>query len=108
MLPPIVERQIRFAEAVASGLRLAASNCPLKGLEALRARLVQGAQTIDTLIALVRSLALIAKLNHDTIVEIGNERANDFQTACAGEGPDHQRGLVEARSDDARAGLESI
>jgi hypothetical protein len=108
VLPPIVERQIRFAEAVASGLRLAASNCPLKGLEALRARLTQAAQTIDTLIALIRSLALIAKLNHDTIVEIGNDRADRVQTLCTGEGPDHQRGAVDSRFDDARAGLESI
>lgn len=107
MLPPIIERQIRFAEAVAAGLRLAGSNCP-KGLESLRTRLIQGAQTIDTLIALVRSLALIAKLNHDTIVEIGNERADRVQTLCTGEGPDHPRGAADSEPDDARAGLAPV
>lgn len=68
MLPPIVERQVHFAEAVAAGLRLAASNCP-KSLEALRSRLIQGAQTIDALVALVRVATFTAKLNHDVIVE---------------------------------------
>lgn len=108
MLPAIVERQIRFAEAVAAGLRLAASNCPLKGLEALRTRLIQGAQTIDTLIALVRVATFTAQLNHDTIVEIGNDRADRFQAPCAGEGPDHQGGMDRARPDDAGARLERI
>ena len=108
MLPAIVERQIRFAEAVASGLRLAASNCPLKGLEALRTRLIQGAQTIDTLIALVRVATFTAKLNHDTIVEIGNDRANTFQAACAHESAGDSREPADPRPDDARAGLESV
>lgn len=107
MLPPVVERQVRFAEAVASGLRLAASNCP-KGLEALRARLVQGAQTIDTLIALVRSLALIAKLNHDTIVESRHDGTDILQTARTLEGSDYLGGLDRERSDHARAGLEPL
>lgn len=107
MLPDVVEHQIHFAEAVASGLRLAASNCP-RGLEALRTRLVQGAQTIDTLIALVRVANFTARLNHDTIVEIGNERANCVQAACAGEGPDHQRGSIGARFDDAGTGLDAV
>lgn len=107
MLPPIVERQVRFAEAVAAGLRLAASNCP-KGLEALRTRLVQGAQTIDTLIALVKSLALIAKLNHDTIVESRHDGTDILQAACACEGSDCPGGSDHSRSDDARAGLESV
>jgi hypothetical protein len=107
VLPPIVERQIRFAEAVASGLRLAASNCP-RGLEALRTRLVQGAQTIDTLIALVRVANFTARLNHDTLVEIGNERANCIQAACAGESPDYQRGSIGSGFDDAGTGLDKI
>jgi hypothetical protein len=66
VLPPIVERRISFAEAVAEGHRQAASLCS-PGQEALRARFVQGAQTIDELVALLRSMTLVAKLNHDTI-----------------------------------------
>lgn len=68
MLPPIVERQIELAEAVAEGHREAASLCS-KGQEALRARLIQGAQTIDTLVSLLRVASFTAKLNHDVIVE---------------------------------------
>lgn len=68
MLPPIVERQIAFAESVAEGHREAASLCT-RGQEALQARFVQGAQTIDTLVALLRSATWMARLNHDTILE---------------------------------------
>lgn len=83
MLPAIVERQIQFAEAVAEGHREAASYC-LNGQEALRTRLIQGAQIIDTLVAMLRVANFTAKLNHDTIVEIGNERADVSEAARAG------------------------
>lgn len=107
MLPPIVERQIHFAESVAAGLRLAASNCP-KGLEALRTRLAQGADTIGVLVALVRVATFTAKLNHDTIQEMQHERADIFQTACIGEGPDYSGVSTGERSLDAGARLERV
>lgn len=62
----IVQRQIDFAESVAAGHREAASLCS-KEQEALRARLIQGADTFDVLIARIKWLAMAAKLNHDTI-----------------------------------------
>jgi hypothetical protein len=68
VLPPIVERQVEFAEAVAAGHREAASLCS-KSQEALRSRLIQGAQTIDTLVCLIKVANFTAKLNHDVIVE---------------------------------------
>lgn len=78
MLPPTVERQVQFAESVAEGFREAASLCS-HGQEALQARFVQGAQTIDVLIALLKSATWVAKLNHDTIKNRNvHERANTF------------------------------
>ena len=65
MQPP-TEEQLAFAESVAKGHREAASLC-LTGQEALRARFVQGADTIDQLVAQVRWFSMAAKLNHDTI-----------------------------------------
>lgn len=67
MLPPIVERQVSEAEAVAAGLRDTAGLCT-SGQEALRTRFLQGAHAIDTLAALARCATWVAKLNHDTIV----------------------------------------
>lgn len=68
MLPPVVQRQIEEAAAVAEGHREAASLCH-PGQEALRTRFVQGAQTITKLIALLEVAQFTAKLNHDTILE---------------------------------------
>lgn len=76
--PPIVERQIEFAESVAEGHREAASLCS-QGQEALQARFLQGAQTIDVLVALLKSATWVAKLNHDTIKNRSvHERADAF------------------------------
>lgn len=75
MLPPVVQRQIEEAAAVAESLRETASLCS-PGQEALRARFVQGAQTIMRLIALLEVAHFTAKLNHDTILESRNERAD--------------------------------
>lgn len=69
MLPPVVQRQIEHAEAVATGLHEAASVCPT-GQEALRTRLDEGGHTIAVLVALVKSATWAAKLNHDTVVEM--------------------------------------
>lgn len=66
MLPPDIQREIEFAEAVATGHRVTASQCS-KEQDALRARLIQGADTFDVLIARIKWLAMAAKLNHDTI-----------------------------------------
>jgi hypothetical protein len=76
--PPIVERQIEFAESVAEGHREAASLCS-HGQEALQARFLQGAQTIDVLVALLKSATWVAKMNHDTIKNRSvHERADTF------------------------------
>lgn len=69
MLPPVVQRQIEHAEAVAAGLHEAASVCQT-GQEALRARLIEGGQTIKIMVALAKSATWAAKVNHDTIVEM--------------------------------------
>lgn len=62
-----LQREIEFAEAVAVGHRETASQCP-QGHEALRARLEQGAQTIEILVARVKHFEMAARINHDTIV----------------------------------------
>ena len=69
MLPHVVERQIALAEAVAEGHRVAASYCS-KEQEALRARLVEGAQTITVLIALLETATWAAATNRQTILEM--------------------------------------
>lgn len=67
MSPIYVERRIVYCEAVAAGLRAAAGYCR-SDQQALRERLLGGAQAIDELSELLRSQTLVAKLNHDTIV----------------------------------------
>lgn len=74
MLPPIVQRRVEYAQAVASNLRAVAAENP--DLPTVAGRFTQAAQTIDELIALLESAAWVAKLNHDTIVESRNERAD--------------------------------
>jgi hypothetical protein len=65
VLPPIVQRRIENARAVSANLRsVARENEPFP---ALAARYIQAAQTIDELAALLESMTLVAKLNHDTI-----------------------------------------
>jgi ribosomal protein S16 len=64
-----LQRQIEFAEAVAAGHRETASQCSLEQ-EALRTRLLQGAQMIETMVSLVRIFAMTAKINHDTVREM--------------------------------------
>jgi hypothetical protein len=64
--PVDIEAEITLAESVAMGDRDAASLCS-KGQEALQARFVQSAQTIDRLIELLRLSNFTAQLNHDTI-----------------------------------------
>lgn len=63
----IIQRQLNEARARAAGLHDAALACTPEQ-SALRARLMGAAHGFDTLIALVESLALIAKINHDTVV----------------------------------------
>jgi hypothetical protein len=64
--PIDIEAEILFAESVALGDRDAASLCS-KEQEALRARLIQNAVTIDRLVGLLKMSNFVAKLNHDTI-----------------------------------------
>jgi hypothetical protein len=65
--PVYVERRIQHCEAVALGLRDAAGYCRADQ-QALRERLLTGAQAIDEMASLLRSQTMVAKLNHDTIV----------------------------------------
>jgi hypothetical protein len=62
-----LQREIEFAEAVAAGHRETASLLS-KDQEALRTRLVQAADTIDILVARVKTFEMAARINHDTIV----------------------------------------
>lgn len=62
MLPTIVQRRVDHAQAVEANLRAVATEFP-----GAAARLVQAAQTISELIALLESATWVAKLNHDTI-----------------------------------------
>lgn len=66
MKPVDIDEEIRLAESVAMGDRDAASLCS-KGQEALQARFIQSAQTIDRLIELLKLSNFTAQLNHDTI-----------------------------------------
>jgi hypothetical protein len=66
VLPVCVEEEIVLAESVAIGARDAASLCA-PGQEALQARLLQHAQTIDRLIGMLRLATFTAQVNHDTI-----------------------------------------
>lgn len=66
MLPVCVEEEILMAESVAMGARDAASLCT-NGQEALQARFLQQAQTIDRLVELLKLATFTAQLNHDTI-----------------------------------------
>jgi hypothetical protein len=67
VLPVCVEDEIAIAELVAKGARDTASLCA-PGQEALQARLIQDAQTIDKLVALLRLATFTAQINHDTIL----------------------------------------
>lgn len=67
MLPAIVSRRIRHAEATAAGLRDAAGACTSEQ-KPLRERLLGGAHALDEMVALLQSATWVAKLNHDTIV----------------------------------------
>lgn len=66
MIPVCVEEEILMAESVAMGARDAASLCT-NGQEALQARFLQQAQTIDRLVELLKLATFTAQLNHDTI-----------------------------------------
>ena len=66
MTPAHVSMRVATAKAVSAGLRDAAGYCR-SDQDALRARLVQSAQTIDELVVLLEQATFVAKLNHDTI-----------------------------------------
>lgn len=66
MLPVIVSRRIASAKAVAEISRTVASECA--ATPGISERLIQNAQTIDELVALLESATWVAKLNHDTIL----------------------------------------
>lgn len=66
MTPVCIEEEILIAESVATGARDAASLCT-NGQEALQARFLQNAQTIDRLVELLKLATFTAQLNHDTI-----------------------------------------
>lgn len=67
MLPHIIQSQIEEAQANAVGLRDAADICSNEQ-SALRARLLSGAQAIETVCDLARQLGMAAIMNRDTIV----------------------------------------
>ena len=106
VLPVIVSDQVDRAKAESANLRAAASEFPDR--PAYTTRLTQAAQMIDVLVSLLEIATFTAKLNHDTIAESRHDRADSLHTACAFEGSDHLGGLDRGRSDDARAGLESV
>jgi hypothetical protein len=69
MRPSPIDERMTDAEAVASSLREAAMLCDPQQ-HALKARLLQAAQTIDALISMTQASHFVAKLNHQTIVEM--------------------------------------
>lgn len=66
MTPVNIEDEIALAELVAKGARDTASLCT-NGQEALQARYLTHAQTIDRLVELLKLSHFTAQLNHDTI-----------------------------------------
>ena len=64
--PVDIEDEIKLAELVAKGARDTASLCT-NGQEALQARFLQDAQTIDRLVELLKLATFTAQMNHDTI-----------------------------------------
>lgn len=69
MTPAHVCMRVATAKAVAENMREVARECTNQ--PALNARWLQGAQTIDELVALLEQATFVAKLNHDTIVGAG-------------------------------------
>jgi len=61
-----IDRRLIDARSTEIGLREAASLCT-KGHEGIKARLIQGADQISTLIGMIESANFVAQLNHDTI-----------------------------------------
>lgn len=69
MRPTPIDERLIDAEAVAAGLREAAMLCD-SHQGGVKARLLQAAQTIDALISMTQASHFVAKLNHQTIVEM--------------------------------------
>jgi hypothetical protein len=67
--PTSTDIRLINARAVARNLRDAAQLC-MCDQAAVRARLLQAAQTLDEVITLAEASTFVAKLNHDTIMEI--------------------------------------
>ena len=69
MHPSPPDARIASARAVAANLRDAAAMC-LNDQDVIRARFLQAAQTIDEVVMMVEAQTFVARLNHDTIVEM--------------------------------------
>lgn len=69
MYPSSVDIRLRHARAVAANLREAAGLCDSYQF-AVKARLLQAAQTIDEVVTMVEAQTFVARLNHETIVEM--------------------------------------
>jgi hypothetical protein len=67
--PTSTDIRLINARAVARNLRDAAQLC-MCDQSAVRARLIQAAQTIDEIALMAEASTFVAKLNHDTIMEI--------------------------------------
>jgi hypothetical protein len=67
--PTSTDIRLINARAVARNLRDAAQLC-MCDQAAVRARLIQAAQTIDEIALMAEASTFVAKLNHDTIMEI--------------------------------------
>jgi len=61
-----IDRRLIDARSTEIGLREAAGLCT-KGQEGIKARFIQAADQINTLIGMVEGTAFVAKLNHDVI-----------------------------------------
>lgn len=66
MLPSIVQNRVDLARAEATNLRNTAIEHPDKPVVAKR--LLQAAQTIDEMCALLEQMTFVAELNHSTIM----------------------------------------
>lgn len=88
MKPQLIHDRIEAAESAAAIARDRAGLCT-SGQEPLRATFLTLAAAFDDLLEVTSYLNMAAKTNHDTIVEIGNERADSLQTALALEGANH-------------------
>jgi capsule polysaccharide export protein KpsC/LpsZ len=67
MSPTQTDERLINARAVARNLRDAAQLC-MCDQAAVRARLIQAAQTIDEVATMAEASTFVAKLNHETIV----------------------------------------